>query len=208
MGGPSLEFEFSAHAYVQDLTALLNTLDHQALELIAQLFCSADAERNTVFCCGNGGSAATAVHFAADLCKLTCRPGRVRLRVLSLNDAMPAITAAANDFDYREIFAEQLRALMSPGDIVIGFSTSGRSPNVVRAIEFANENGGITVGVTGATGGPLAKIAQNVLVIPSTNVQRVEDVSLVATHLLCMMTLQRLCERDQMVPARMGVSGF
>ncbi len=183
---------FSTRLYVQELTALLQQIDHATLEHIAQLLCATREQRNTIFCCGNGGSAATAMHFAMDLAKLTARPGQPRLRVMSLNDSVPAQTAIANDIDFREVFAEQLAGFMAPGDIVIGFSTSGRSPNVLRAMEYANEHGGVSIGITGSAESALRSIARYVVSIPATNVQRVEDVSMVVTHLLCMLTLDLL----------------
>lgn len=183
---------FSTREYLQDLTSLLHQVDDVEVERVAHLLSATRRHRNTIFCCGNGGSAATAMHFAMDLTKLTARPGRQRLRVMSLNDSVPAQTAIANDFDYREVFAEQLAGFMSPGDVVIGFSTSGRSPNVLRAMEFANQNGGITVGITSATPNPLHSLASHVLTVADTSVQRIEDVSMVMTHLLCMLTLDLL----------------
>lgn len=183
---------FSTRLYLQDLTSILQTIDHAELERIAQVLCATRAGRNTIFCCGNGGSAATAMHFATDLTKLTARPGQPRLRVMSLNDSVPTQTAVANDIDYREVFAEQLAGFMSPGDIVIGFSTSGRSPNVLRAMEYANENGAVSIGITGAAQSALRSVARYVVSISDTNVQRVEDASLVVSHLLCMLTLDLL----------------
>ena len=124
-----------------ELTTALASLDHGLVEQMAWALVDAQAAGRTVFICGNGGSAAVATHWAADLSKLTALPGQSRLRVMSLTDSAATITAAANDFDYAEIFADQLRTFMSPGDVVIGISTSGRSPNVLRAMEYANQHG-------------------------------------------------------------------
>ena len=114
----------------------------------------------TVFFIGNGGSASTASHLAADFSKLTTRPGQARLRCMALVDSVAALTAAGNDFAYEEVFVEQLRTFMEPGDVVVGISTSGRSKNVLKAVEYANRCGAITFGITGAEGDALRAITR------------------------------------------------
>ncbi len=188
---------FSTDAYLADLSTTLRDLDRAAVERIAAALGDAYDAGRTVFICGNGGSAAVATHWAADLSKLTALPGKPRLRVMSLTDSAATITAAANDFDYGEIFVDQLRTFMSPGDVVIGISTSGRSPNVLRALEYAGAHGGVAVGITGQNGGPLKGVASMTLVIASTSVQRIEDVAGVAAHLVCLLTLARLATQAQ-----------
>jgi D-sedoheptulose 7-phosphate isomerase len=178
--------DFSAAVYMAELTTALRELDHATVERISWAMVDAHTAGRTVFICGNGGSSAVATHWAADLSKLTALPGQARLRVMSLTDSASTITAAANDFDYSEIFADQLRTFMAPGDVVIGISTSGRSPNVLRAMEYANQHGGISIGITGQAGQALKAIASLTLVIASTSVQRIEDVAGVAAHLACL----------------------
>jgi D-sedoheptulose 7-phosphate isomerase len=184
--------DFSAAVYIAELTAALRDLDHAVIEQMAWALVDAHAAGRTVFICGNGGSSAVATHWAADLSKLTALPGQARLRVMSLTDSASTITAAANDFDYSEIFADQLRTFMSAGDVVIGISTSGRSPNVLRAMEYANQHGGVSIGITGLGGSALKAVAGLTLVIGSTSVQRIEDVAGVAAHLACLHTRARL----------------
>lgn len=184
--------DFSAAVYMAELNAALRDLDHATVERMARAMVDAHAAGRTVFICGNGGSSAVATHWAADLSKLTALPGQARLRVMSLTDSASTITAAANDFDYSEIFADQLRTFMAPGDVVIGISTSGRSPNVLRAMEYANQHGGVSIGITGQGGQALKAIASLTLVIASTSVQRVEDVAGVAAHLACLHTRARI----------------
>jgi D-sedoheptulose 7-phosphate isomerase len=186
--------EFSAAAYMAELTAALRELDHATVEQIAWALVDAHAAGRTVFICGNGGSAAVATHWAADLSKLTALPGQARLRVMSLTDSAATITAAANDFDYGEIFADQLRTFMAPGDVVIGISTSGRSLNVLRAMEYANQYGAVSVGITGQDGAPLKALASITLVINSTSVQRIEDVAGVAAHLACLHSRAKIAD--------------
>ena len=184
--------DFSAAVYMAELTSALRELDHATVEHISWAMVDAQAAGRTVFICGNGGSSAVATHWAADLSKLTALPGQPRLRVMSLTDSASTITAAANDFDYSEIFADQLRTFMAPGDVVIGISTSGRSPNVLRAMEYANQHGGISIGITGQAGQALKAIASLTLVIASTSVQRIEDVAGVAAHLACLHTRAKI----------------
>jgi D-sedoheptulose 7-phosphate isomerase len=184
--------DFSAAVYMAELITALRDLDHATVERMAWALVDAHTAGRTVFICGNGGSSAVATHWAADLSKLTALPGRARLRVMSLTDSASTITAAANDFDYSEIFADQLRTFMAPGDVVIGISTSGRSPNVLRAMEYANQHGGISIGITGQGGQALKAIASLTLVIASTSVQRIEDVAGVAAHLACLHTRAKI----------------
>ncbi len=183
---------FSTEVYLADLSAALQGLDRATVDRMAAALCDAHDAGRTVYICGNGGSAAVATHWAADLSKLTALPGQPRLRVMSLTDSAATITAAANDFDYSEIFVDQLRTFMSPGDVVIGISTSGRSANVLRALEYANACGGVTLGITGMNGSSLKALASTTLVIASTSVQRIEDVAGVAAHLACLLTRARL----------------
>src|SRR6266498_712486 len=125
-------------------------------QTLLQKFLSADQEGRRVYLFGNGGSAACASHFAEDLAKGTVKdPGQKRLRVMSLTDSTPFITALGNDCGYETIFLEQLRTHAVAGDIALGISGSGNSPNVLNAISWANENELYTVGVTGFDGGRL-----------------------------------------------------
>ena len=105
-----------------------------------------------IFIMGNGGSAATASHFALDLAKNTIMPGAPRLKAISLTDHVPLITAWSNDTAYEHVFAEQLTNMIEPGDVVIGISTSGNSPNVINALQLAKELRASTIGLLGAEG--------------------------------------------------------
>jgi D-sedoheptulose 7-phosphate isomerase len=134
---------------------------------------------STVLAIGNGGSAATASHFAADLAKLA------GLRALAPGDSVPWLTALANDAGYENVFAEPVRRLARAGDVLAAFSTSGNSPNVVRAAEVAREIGVRTVAFTGAGGGQLARRAEIVVAVPDGHVGRVEDAHLLIVHLVC-----------------------
>jgi len=171
--------------YLGDVEGLLRELQvGQILTLVERL---AEGYRHDqqIFAFGNGGSAATATHFMEDLAKcIDYGPSRRRFRAISLCANVPLITAWANDTAYDNIFAEQLRNLVRAGDVVIGISGSGNSPNVVNAIRLANELGAHTVGLTGFDGGALRSVAREAIVVPCHNMQQVEDVHLVVCHLV------------------------
>jgi D-sedoheptulose 7-phosphate isomerase len=182
-----------AIGYLSRLNGALAALDLDCIDRMSSAIVQCYAASRTVYCVGNGGSAATASHLAADLTKLTSLPGRARrLRSLCLSDSMAAVTAASNDFSYEQVFVEQLRAFLEPGDVVVGISTSGRSSNVLRALEYAADNGAVALAITGRSGSELRTLAHETLVIDSASVQRIEDVTMVAAHLLC-VTVRARC---------------
>jgi len=153
-------------------------------ELVGKLRAALREERN-IFVFGNGGSAANASHFATDLGKgASDKMGR-RFRVLSLNDNVSWMTALANDHSYEDIFVGQLQILGRAGDLVLGLSVSGNSPNCVKALTWAKQNGLHTVALVGAQRGRMAEIAEQVIVIPDTHYGRVEDAQMSICHLLC-----------------------
>ena len=174
-----------ARQYAAYLSSLLAELDVVRLEELAQVLETARAEDHTVFLIGNGGSAATASHWASDLMLGTAATGR-KLRALSLADSMPALTALANDRDYADVFLGQLEGLFRRGDVLIAVSASGNSPNVVRAVEWVNREGGITVGVLGFDGGRLKSLCRIPIVIatPAGEYGPVEDIHMVIDHLV------------------------
>jgi D-sedoheptulose 7-phosphate isomerase len=175
--------------YINELVVALLGLDTRVLERASWWLTEAYLDGQTVFVCGNGGSASTASHLATDLTKLTTPPGaQRRLKCMALTDSAATVTAIGNDLSYEDIFVEQLRSWMTSGDVVIGISTSGASKNVLRAIEYANLNGALTVGITGGQGTELRRLARETLVISSSSVQRIEDLSVVAAHLLVLLT--------------------
>lgn len=171
-------------AYLDRTAALAQQMPLAAIEAVIQrLMDAGDADR-TVFVLGNGGSAATASHFANDLAKGGVTGSARRLRVLALTDNVPLLTAWANDTDYRRVFAEQLRNFVRSGDVVIGISASGRSANVLAAIDLAREHGAYTIGFTGQSGGQLKDLVDHCVHVPSDDVQHIEDLHLVAFHLV------------------------
>ena len=152
---------------------------------IVEVLLKARAEDKTVFIMGNGGSAATASHFVGDLSKGTIVEGFPRFKAIALTDNITNMLAWGNDNSYDDIFIEQLKNLMNPGDVVIGISGSGNSANVIKAIEYANNNSAITIGFSGySKDNKLMNSAKINIHIPSTYMQRIEDIHLLLEHLV------------------------
>ncbi|MBT9164878.1 MAG: Phosphoheptose isomerase 1 [candidate division WS2 bacterium] len=145
-----------------------------------------------VFTMGNGGSGPTASHFTCDMNKSVCCGLQKRFRVICLNDNIPIMLAYANDSSYEDIFIEQLKNFLKPRDVVIGFSGSGNSKNVIKAINYANEIGATTMGFTGFDGGQLTKIAKISVVVPVNDMQKVEDIHLILTHMIMQILYKKL----------------
>ena len=154
---------------------------------LALLLEESSEKGNKIYIMGNGGSASTASHMANDLNKTAIRPGAKRFRAICLNDNVPLMLAWANDESFEVIFMEQLTNFLSDGDIVIGISGSGNSPNVIKAIEYANQHGNITVGITGQinpNGGKLGSMAKLPIIVPDDLMYRLEDFHLMINHAL------------------------
>jgi D-sedoheptulose 7-phosphate isomerase len=145
---------------------------------------TARAEGRHIFIIGNGGSAATASHFACDLNKTARAMGWPRFRAMALTDNVPIITALANDDAYSSIFVEQLVNFLERGDLLIVFSGSGKSENVVRALAMANEMDANSIAITGGDGGFVKIFATHTIIVPSKNMQKIEDVHMMIVHLI------------------------
>src|ERR1700674_2895143 len=175
--------EFAA-TYKNTLHQALDTIDLgnvcQAIEILA----GARANGRTIFVCGNGGSAATASHFVSDMAKGASFQRASRFRIMALTDSLPTITAYSNDVSYECIFAEQLKNFAQPGDLVMCISGSGNSPNVLRAMEYANSIGCRTIALTGRDGGKLGPMAQLNIQVPVPHMGRIEDAHLVICHMI------------------------
>jgi D-sedoheptulose 7-phosphate isomerase len=183
--------------YVERLQYSLRAFPHQQLEVMVNALLSAWRNNKTIFVMGNGGSAATALHWACDFNK-GCNVGReTRFRVMCLNENISTMLAYANDLSYEDIFVEQLRNFLGPGDVVIGISASGNSSNVLNAIECANANGGRTIGLCGFSGGRLYSKVHIPVLVEVDDMQLVEDLHLVVLH----ATMRRLL---QLLPSNEG----
>jgi phosphoheptose isomerase len=174
--------EFAA-AFVEDNVQAIASLPIKDVVASAELLDAARQQGKQVFVIGNGGSASTASHMACDLMKATPTRGRPPVRVHCLSDCVPAITAWANDESFEVIFLAQLRVHAQPGDLLLAISGSGRSPNILRALEFARENGLVTVGLLGMGGGPARALCDVAVVVDSENYEVIENGHLVIGHL-------------------------
>jgi len=173
----------SIRTYFRDLTGLVSQLPYDSISSIVSIFLDAFAEQRTVYVFGNGGSAASASHLMCDINKGASAPGdSKRPRMMALTDNASLITAWANDFGYERIFSEQLKTFIKPRDVAFAISTSGDSPNVLLALETARQYGAMTVGLGGCQGGQMKSLCDVCAIVPSDNVQLVEDLHHAMIH--------------------------
>jgi D-sedoheptulose 7-phosphate isomerase len=184
--------------YLQETQRVLAETTEKPIKKVVSLLFDAWRLRKQVFILGNGGSASTASHMANDLSKATIVVGKPRLRVIALTDNISIITAWANDTSYEAIFKEQLENLLQPGDLVIGISASGNSPNVLRAMEFSKQQGAVTIGWTGRSGGALGNAVDLCVHCPTDDIGMIESVHLVLDHLVT-RELHRCIQADSVV---------
>jgi D-sedoheptulose 7-phosphate isomerase len=177
-----------AQEYIEDLKRALDDFPHFHFQRFIEVLLNAYHDEQHIFIMGNGGSASTASHWVADLNKGCCLDYRKKFKAISLCDSISTMLAYANDLSYEEIFVEQLKNFLVPGDVVIGISGSGNSKNVLKAIDYANEHGGITVGLCGFSGGQLYRLVQFPILARVDDLQKVEDIHMVVVH----MTMQLL----------------
>jgi len=181
---------FDYENYLNEFKAILENLPLEQAKQAADILHRAYQTDHKVFTFGNGGSAALASHLASDLAKSTHIPGPAsvrqvkRLKALSLTDNVPMLTAWANDTSYEEVFAGQIENLIQAGDVAFGISSSGSSPNVLRALELARRVGATTVGLTGCGGGKMKDLLDCPILVPSYHAQHVEDAHLILAHLI------------------------
>jgi D-sedoheptulose 7-phosphate isomerase len=173
-----------AQEYVDKLKQMLDAIDPHDVERVTNIILDAYKNDKQVFIMGNGGSASAASHMACDLGKGTVIAGKKRFRVISLNDNMAVFSAIANDFGYENVFLEQIKNVLNPGDVVIGISASGNSPSVVNAMRYANQTGGITVAIVGFTGGEMKKLADANIHLQSPEYGPVEDGHMIINHMI------------------------
>jgi D-sedoheptulose 7-phosphate isomerase len=164
---------------------LLNDAPFQKnLENIALLLVEAYRQGGKVLFCGNGGSAADAQHLAAELSGRFYFD-RPPLDAEALHVNTSYITAVANDYHFDEVYARLILSRGKGGDVLIAISTSGNSPNLIKAIEVANEIGMVTVGLTGKTGGKMAPLCSHILSVPSTDTPRIQEAQIMIGHIIC-----------------------
>ncbi|MCD6520925.1 MAG: HAD-IIIA family hydrolase [Anaerolineae bacterium] len=191
--------------YMGAVSEVLRELPWEAVEQVVDTLHEARLCRANVFLCGNGGSAATAAHFVNDLNKGANAQGVPRFRAVGLGDNVPLLTAWSNDLHYAEAFAESLRNLARPGDVLIAISCSGNSANVLRAVELARGMGLVTIGLTGMPGGKLAQLVDLAVRVPASSVEQVEDVHMVLEHAI-VSALRHRAEQE-LVPSLLLADG-
>jgi D-sedoheptulose 7-phosphate isomerase len=181
------------------LDATIRSLQGLPLDEIARVIEMLEAARDEgrqIFICGNGGSAATASHFVNDLGKGASLGRKRRFRPIALTDNVPWITALANDLDYRLVFVEQLKNFARPGDLLLTFSGSGNSPNVLEAVRWGREFGMTTIGITGKSGGALAGLCNLALQVSSDHMGRIEDAHCVIQHLIGYYLMENVPDQE------------
>jgi D-sedoheptulose 7-phosphate isomerase len=171
-------------SYLGDISSLMSKISEESIENVLNIIYDAYVDDRQLFLFGNGGAAATSMHLACDLAKGATYPDKRRFKVISLSENISILTAWANDTDYTNIFGEQLKNFVKKDDVVIGLSASGMSPNVINALKIANDMGAITILFSGYDGGNAAKVAKHTIIVPTKNIQQIEDVHLIISHIL------------------------
>jgi phosphoheptose isomerase len=204
---PERLYENAGHycdQYFNLMSGAAARIDRTQLQRAAQLIEHAARHQATIFACGNGGSAAIANHLACDCLKGIRADTGLKPRVISLSAGIELITAIANDMSFEEIFSFQLESLAKPGDVVMAISSSGRSPNIVKALSWAKENGLDSISMTGFDGGPAASIADVNLHVQAENYGIVEDLHQSLMHMLA----QYVRHRNLKNPTQLGAKKF
>jgi D-sedoheptulose 7-phosphate isomerase len=175
----------TANEHLNQVARLLQSVPEAALQAITDRLWRAYQDAAQIFTCGNGGSAAAASHIVIDLAKgIDLPPSARRFRAISLVDSVPALTAYGNDLGYENIFCEPLRNLVRPKDVLLSISGSGRSQNVLRAMQTAREAGAANIALAGRDGGDMKSLADICLVVPAESMQQIEDAHLAVLHAL------------------------
>jgi D-sedoheptulose 7-phosphate isomerase len=183
--------------YLRQVSEALDRLPCAVIDQVTDALWRAYRDNRAVYLFGNGGSAALASHSACDFGKGTVINGHPRFRVLALTDNVPLMTAWANDARYEDIFAEQLRSFLEADDIAFAISGSGNSANVLNGLEVAREIGAFTIGLTGFRGGRMKSFCRLCVVVPSENMQVIEDVHLSVMHSIFTSLRQRFLDLTQ-----------
>jgi D-sedoheptulose 7-phosphate isomerase len=180
--------------YLSEIQNVAASISAEEIDRAIEALFSAWKEGNRVFTCGNGGSASTATHFACDLVKTVAVDGKRGLKAECLNDNIPLMLALVNDDGFDNLFFEQLRTKFHKGDVLVCISVHGGagndraglwSQNLLKAMKYARETGGKTIGFSGFDGGPMKEIADSCVVVPVNSTPHVESFHLALEHLIC-----------------------
>lgn len=179
-----MDYKNDLKAYLEDEIAVIRSLDLEAVNTVMNVLETARQEGRRIFICGNGGSAATASHYCCDFNKGVSENQEKKYNIECLSDNVPTMMAVANDISYEEVFRFPLKNKMKAGDVVIGISGSGNSMNVVNAMEYAKNMGGVTVAIVGYSGGRLKEMADYCIHVDVDNMQITEDVHMILDHMM------------------------
>lgn len=195
----SLDYSGVSASYFIKLHKILETIDHKSIDRAVSLIAAAWDQGKQIISLGNGGSSLTALHYINDWNKSVFMHGQRPFRGRSLIDNIGLVMAYANDMSFEDMFMEQLRNVLQPGDLLIAISGSGNSENVLRAVRYANENNSVTLGLCGYDGGLLKDLVQHCVWINIDDMQLVEDIHAIFGHIvmqsLCRESGAKLCNR-------------
>jgi D-sedoheptulose 7-phosphate isomerase len=170
--------------YKSELLQAIDSIDLNAVQSAIEVLRKARDEGRRIFTCGNGGSASTASHFVCDIAKGASFGRDKRFKIMALTDSLPTLTAYSNDVTYECVFVEQLKNFAEPGDVLIAISGSGNSPNVLRAMEYANSVGCHTIALSGRDGGKLGPLAKTDIRVAHPHMGRIEDAHMIVLHMI------------------------
>ncbi len=171
-------------AYLNNISEIIEGLEINNISEVIEHIKDAHKKNKRIFVLGNGGSAATANHFACDFGKNAIKDDNNRFRIISLSNSISSITAFGNDIGFETIFEEQLKNLMHEEDLVMCISASGNSPNIIKAVEYAIKKNGIIIGITGFDGGKLKEISDVNVNVVSDSYEKIEDIHLIIMHII------------------------
>ena len=186
-----------ARDYLEDLAGVLRRIDAKAIATAVEWLREARDSGRTVYACGNGGSALIASQMVVDMVKGASYGRSRRFKMIGLTDPIGTISAYANDVGYEVVFEEQLKNFAVSGDVLIAISGSGNSPNVLRAVEYANRIGCRTIGLTTGCEGKLREAAALAIDVPSSHMGRLEDSFFAVTHVLCYAFIEKRCTSEE-----------
>lgn len=185
----------TSSAYLEKLTRQLNSTDTKEMDAAIGVIVDAWKAGRQIITLGNGGSSMTALHFVNDWNKSIFMSTGRSFRGRSLVDNMGLVMSYSNDLSFQDVFVEQLKNILEPGDLVIAISGSGNSENVIRAVDYANANGGVTLGLCGYSGGRLKEIAQHKVWVAINDMQICEDVHAIFGHIVMQALCGDLCAK-------------
>ena len=194
----NVDIKKQIYEYAVDVAQRVVTSDFDILSAIVRQLVKAKIDCKTVFSAGNGGSAATASHLCNDLlkgCRVNDREG---IRAVCLADSNAVLTCLANDFSYEDIFSIQLQTLAVKGDVLVVFSGSGHSPNIISALKTAREMGVVTIGFSGRDGGKMKDLCDLLLIAPADSMEQIEDMHLLYEHAMICSIRELLFEMQIM----------